>query len=489
MLKNTFYPTVFMTVALLLFALLVVPQAFAVTFTVNSTEDQPDDLTMIGTCHTAVNTCTLRAAVMQANRAVEGATIMLPSGIYKLTIPAAGADGEENGDLNLTTPAIGTPFITISGAGASTTIIDGGKLDNVFHRVLHVHPNRLAAISGVTIRNGYAAGAGTNPYGGGIFNEGLLTVSNAAVSGNYSNVLGGGILNWGTLTVINSTISQNMGYYSGGGIQNWGIYSTLTVINSTISQNNTVTDGAAGLGADGHGGGILNYDGNLFVTSSTISNNSSNYGGGIEQSGGSVKIVNSTISGNKAMTDGGGIYDFDGTTDVYNSTITQNSADYDRDPNGGSGGGVYVDAQLAQFGIYGTVNLRNTLVAGNDVANAPIPDDCKGTINSYGVNLFSDFTGCTVINDVLAYSGYFTGGLGPLQNNGGPTWTHALLPGSNAIDGGDQVKGCIGPDGLLLVKDQRGAERAAGIFQLCDIGAFEYGAILPRLYLPLILRN
>ncbi len=267
-------------------------------------------LTMIGTCHTAANTCTLRAAVMQANRVVEGATIILPSGIYKLTIPEAGPDSEENGDLNLTTPAIGTPFITIIGAGASTTIIDGGKLDSVFQRVLHVHPNRLAAISGVTIRNGYATGA--YGYGGGIYNEGLLTVSNAAISGNYSDNgggiynrgtltatnstisqnmadYGGGIDNVGTLTVTNSTISQNMGHRYGGGIDNDGVgidyVGTLTVINSTISQNNTVTDGAAGLGASGHGGGILNAYGNLFVTSSTISNNSSNYGGGIDQVG------------------------------------------------------------------------------------------------------------------------------------------------------------------------------------------------------------
>ena len=99
MLKNTFYPTVFMTVALLVFALLVVPRALAVTFTVNSTDDQPDDLTIPGTCHTAANTCTLRAAVMQANRTSEAvATIIVPAGVYTM-IPWAGADGEGNGDL------------------------------------------------------------------------------------------------------------------------------------------------------------------------------------------------------------------------------------------------------------------------------------------------------------------------------------------------------------------------------------------------------
>jgi len=89
-----------MTMALLMFAMPITTGAqaapAAVTFTVNSTLDQPDDLTVPGTCHTAENTCTLRAAIMQANRTSgAGATILLPSGTYALTIPAAGADGEE----------------------------------------------------------------------------------------------------------------------------------------------------------------------------------------------------------------------------------------------------------------------------------------------------------------------------------------------------------------------------------------------------------
>ena len=217
MLKNTFYPTVFMTVALLVFALLVVTPALAVTFTVNSTLDQPDDLTIPGTCHTAANTCTLRAAVMQANRTSgAGATIIVPAGIYTLTIPAAGSDGEENGDLNLTTPAIGSPVITIIGAGASTTIIDG-QPDSI--RVCSMCiAGRTASITGVTIRNGYA----TDPW---LRRWNLQRwyadgEQYSTISGNYSNDHGGGIYNGGTLTVTNSTISQNTAATSGGGIYN-----------------------------------------------------------------------------------------------------------------------------------------------------------------------------------------------------------------------------------------------------------------------------
>ena len=99
------------------------------------------------------------------------------------------------------------------------------------------------------------------------------------------------------------------------------------------------------------------------------------------------------------------------------------------------------------------------------MANAPIYDDCTGTLNSYGRNLFWEVTGCTVNTHVcgswVTLNALET--LGPLQNNGGPTWTHALLPGSNAIDGGDPVQGCIGPDGLPLVTDQRLVERVVGI--------------------------
>jgi hypothetical protein len=73
--------------------------------------------------------------------------------------------------------------------------------------------------------------------------------------------------------------------------------------------------------------------------------------------------------------------------------------------------------------------------------------------------------------------------LGPLQNNGGPTWTHALLAGSNAIDAGDPVQGCVDYNSILIPTDQRGAARLVGA--RCDIGAFEYR---PPLYLPLIRR-
>ena len=430
MLKKTFFPTAFMAVALLVFALLAASHALAFTFTVNSTLDEPDSNVSDGQCISAPSEkCTLRAAVMQANVVNIDTTILVPSGIYTLIIPPVGPDGPETGDLNLTTPVSGSTVITIIGAGANTTILDGNQLDRMFY----VHSGRTAIISGVTIRNGYFLPFTTG--GGGIYSAGTLTVTNSTISGNQAGFHGGGIYNFGKLTVTNSTISGNQAGFFGGGIFNQGninVISTLTVTNSTISFNQ----------ARGNGGGIHNQ-------------------------GGSLTVTNSTISQNNANTYGGGIFN-NGIANVYNTSIILNGADADNDPNGGSGGGVYNDPGA-------TFNLRNTLVAGN-TQTTYVYDDCKGTLNVYGWNLLWDVIGCFV-NDGVGGSWNFLnslGTLGPLQNNGGPTWTHALLPGSNAIDGGHPAQGCLGPNSFPLATDQRGAARVVGI--RCDIGAFEYGA-------------
>ena len=157
-----------LTAGTLLMLAMFVATLAAVTFTVNSILDQPDDLTIPGTCHTAAGTCTLRAAVMQANNSSVAVTITVPPGAYTLTIKPQGANGDSRGDLNLTTPASGNPVITIIGAGAATTIIDANQLD----RVVHVHSDRTASISGVTLRNGFVPpGAAPADEGGGFLTK------------------------------------------------------------------------------------------------------------------------------------------------------------------------------------------------------------------------------------------------------------------------------------------------------------------------------
>jgi CSLREA domain-containing protein len=471
MFKKT-YPNMFMSMIVALLALVLLPVrvvSAAPAFTVNSIVDEVDDNPGDGICHSASNHCTLRAAVMEANRTSGlGATIILPSGIYTLTIPASGAEGEEKGDLNLTTPAAGSPTITLTGAGAGLTIIDANQID----RVVHVHPSRVAVISNVTIRNGYYVPT-VDAWGGGIYNQGTLTVSSTTISGNYANAHGGGIYNRsGIVTVMDSTLSQNIAHQSGGGIYNY--YGLLTVVNSTLSQNT----------ADQNGGGIANDDGTVKVSTSAIFGNGSRVGGGIYSVGiypdTYVYVINGTISQNYANYNGGGIYmSGKGLTALYNTSVIDNDADHDRDQYGGIGGGVYSEAGSR-------VIVVNTLIAGNTLLNAPIYNDCSGMLEVYGMNLLFDETGCTFSGNGSASWGIISlTGIGPLQNNGGPTRSHALLEGSVAIDSTYDSLGCVNETGALLTTDQRGAPRPVG--PRCDIGAFEYNPAR-YIFLPFVRR-
>ena len=414
--------------SVLIACLLAISAAFGqhaaaeVVFTVDSIADQVDDDTSDGICHTAAGTCTLRAAVMSANKASgAGAKIMVPAGLYTLVRPATGADGDDSGDLNLTAPVSGTPVITIVGAGAAVTIVDANQID----RVLNVAANRIASISGITLRNGVAT-----QLGGGIYNGGSLTVTDSVISGNSAIERGGGICNAGTLTLTRTTVDSNIltsPTSAGGG----GVYTEVT---AQIDQ-------------------------------STISRNTALNGGGLYVLGGSATVTNSTIAYNNANTDGGGIYN-QHVINVYSSTIVGNQADADADQLGGVGGGIF-------NGLFGTAfNLRNTIVAANYLSGAPVYDDCDGGFGLYGSNVFGTTDGCTFggTGSYFVIASLYE--LGNLQNNGGPTQTIALLPPSSMIDGGDPVAGCTDSNGLPLATDQRGKPRVVGSH--CDVGAFEY---------------
>lgn len=238
----------------------------------------------------------------------------------------------------------------------------------------------------------------------------------AVVNGQTFGGNAGGIQNEGTLTVRD-----------GGGIQNM---LTLTVIHSTVSGN--VSD---------FGGGIQNSsNGTLTIIGSTVSGNMAEFGGGLSNLGTTATLINSTISGNTAS-DGGGGMDNSGTLELINCTVSTNTAPV--------GGGIF------NFGVQAT--LTNTIVAGNISGG-----DCNGTITSLGHNLDSD--GSCVISGVNDDITSASPALGPLQNNGGPTETHALLFGSPAVNAGDCSGGTI-------ITDQRGVHRPMGTD--CDIGAFE----------------
>jgi hypothetical protein len=162
---------------------------------------------------------------------------------------------------------------------------------------------------------------------------------------------------------------------------------------------------------------------------------------------------------------------------LYNVTISHNVADYGDDGNG-TGGGVYNSTG-------DTFNTRNTLLVVNYRA-LPVAarlNDCSGEIWSDHSRFTSVPVGCNIVGP----SSFTTdpNGIGPLADNGGPTLTVALLPGSDAIDAADPVQGCVNFNSVLLT-DQRGAPRVAGAW--CDVGAYEFGSLVLRLFLPLVIR-
>jgi hypothetical protein len=431
--------------------------AAAITFSVDSALDQVDDDVTDGICHTAAGTCTLRAAVMQANvnSSAGGSIIMLPAGTFQLTRPNLDGDPDSNGDLDLTTPAAGVP-INIVGAGTSTTIIDAQQIDRVFF----IHAARSASISDLTITNGSRIG----DYGGGIRNDGQLTLTNVVVRDSQA-ALGGGINNIGELHLVNVVLQGNTAAY-GGGLINSGTGASASLVNCSVNAN------TASVGA---GGGISSDD-SITITTSSLTRNSAVYGGGISASE-ALTVLNSTIAGNTALVSGGGLY-YGAVSDtfranLYNTTIAYNEADSDQD-NDGSGGGVSVR--------HSVFNLYNTLIAGNYRINPAFADDCDGAVQTHAFNRFGNTSQCTITQVSGSYTTLNSlDYLGTLQNNGGTMETVALLAGSNAIDGA--AAACLDAFSQAITTDQRGFPRNVAN---CDIGAYEYGAADPN---DMIFRN
>ena len=235
----------------------------------------------------------------------------------------------------------------------------------------------------------------------------------------------------------------------------------------------SLTDLTISGGSAVSGGGIDN-GGSLALSNSTIANNTGASGGGIFDTG-SLTIVNSTISGNTATSNGGGGL-FDGAVTVVNSTIADNVVP------GGSGAG----AGLSVNG--GTVILKNSIVALNtDVfSNRSTTDDIAGTplSTSSAFNLIGTGGAGGLVNGSMGnLVGVANPGLGLLSNNGGPTPTIALLPGSPAINAGSNALAVDPNTGLPLAFDQRGPGFPR-IVSTVDIGAFETsgGPSIPTVY-------
>jgi hypothetical protein len=368
------------------------------------------------------------------------------NGSLRYAITNAGDNDTINfnvtGTINLTGPLPDlTHNISIQGPGPDELTVRRGNGDAQY-RIFTLLTTTTISIAGLTIANGFFQ-SNYFGFGAGILNPGMLTVSNCTISGNSSfgdpyvgPSYGGGIYNTGTLTLHNSTVSGNFTSYGGGaGIYNIG---TLTLNNSTVSGN---------FSRDGDTPGGIENVGTLTLNTCTVSGN---LGGGIDN-GGTLTLNNSTISGNSIYAwNGGGINNNYGRATINNSTIVGNSA-FDNSGFGGLGGGI--------FNLTGTLEVRNTIIASNTAATAP---DLYGNLGSLGHNLIANTQGGSGFDatDLLNVNSV----LGPLQDNGGPTKTMALLPGSPALNAGD-------PD-QLGVADQRGVVRSGGV----NIGAYQASA-------------
>ena len=471
--------------------------------------------------------CSLREAIVAANTdspfsdcpGGSGAdTLLLDPRVLQtstltLAIGGGGEDDARTGDLDL------AGRLTIS--ATSQILLDGQSLDRLFH----VLPGAQVTLSGLTVRNGNpgatAHGGGllvdrsstltlthstvisnTALRGGGVKVLGRLNLSQATVDLNQ----GGGIhIDGGLATLQDARICDNAGAgvraenvatltlnrgevcrNQGGGVQNsastvalshvtlagntgsGGVHSAgsgtiaaVLNVNTCTIVDNTATNGGGifsqGINAratinrsdishntaTSAGGGISN-NGLMTVQDSAIHANQARSGGGIDHLGGNLTLTNSTLSGNDAADNGGGLHSRSSAI-LTNVTFNANTAD-----GPGTGGNLFVDEA--------SVSLVNNILAGS-----PADGNCfnsSGSLQSLGHNLESaDTCGFGAAGDLANVDPR----LGPLQENGGPTPTHALLPGSPAIDTGD--------DDACPAADQRGVTRPQGT--ACDRGSYE----------------
>lgn len=419
------------------------------TRTVTSLEDPGD-----GAC--TPDHCTLREAIAAAQ---PGDRIVFKKGL-------AGTIALTAGELFIETDLV------IDGGGVITIVADEGS------RVATTSAE--VTLAGLTLTGGHPTGT-VIPVssGGAVLNFGTLTLESVTLVGNTGS-LGGGIHNGfgATLNILRSTITENAATWHGwgGGIYNMG---TMRVVLSTISANTATGENPD----DGVGGGVYNQGtGSLVVSGSTFAINEAVRGGGIFNEG-SLTLGTSMLLENSAQIYGGGLVNL-GSGTVLLTTFSQNFA-----PglaNAGYGGaisnlggtlGIRSSTIVRNTGVVGGIHNTGSLTLANSIVARNGGFNCVGTFNSLGYNLFqlSPFDDCgpNAASDVHVPSAVvFTEVLEETpRDNGGPTWTHALIERGHAVDTGY----CPG-----VSADQRGFPRPYDDTRMpnaldgCDIGAFEW---------------
>lgn len=495
---------------------LVLPQG-SPALLVNNTGDEPDAAIGDGRCDTDSNQangdqCTLRAAIQEVNQTAANA--------IEFNLPA-------NSTIVLNTELPALTGMTMRGPGpALLTVKRNPAPGTPQFRIFQVSLPAAVFMSGLTITNGRAPDGTVSPNGatgGGIHNLGTLELRDVVVTGNRagdgrnddgpnpsggSGGAGGGITSQGSLTLIDCVITENRagdgGFANqGGGAGGVAIAGQGGVIINTIISNNSAGNGGTGkdqIGGRGGDGGGLSAGNVLTVVNSSITGNRSGRGGdgaafagGIGGNGGGftnsarATLINTTISGNQTGEggmgtregglggSGGGIHNTAPQLIIANSTINANKTNgfY-----GGDGGGIYSP-------VFGIGILKNTIVANNVVAKGGARDgqgpDLFGNFDSQDYNLIEDITGASMTGVTTHNVTGVDPRLGPLGNNGGRTLTHGLLPGSPALNAGnnsniEQDLTDIDGDGNStepIPFDQRSTGFPRVLDATVDIGAFE----------------
>jgi len=326
------------------------------SFTVNDATDAPLATTGGLACvSTDGGSCTLRAAVQAIDDMGGPGTITIPGGDFKLTIAATaggGPDDPSTGDLDVT----GGTFLTITGAGASSSIIDATHLDRAFA----VHAGASLAISGVTVQNGsqpYTAPSNNSVgpgYGGAFYNDGSLSV-NASVLRNNSAGNGGGVVFADTAasatSITNSTVTGNTTESAGGVVS--ADSGSVTFTNDTVTHNSS--SGEGGVLYDNPG---ANTVGPVTVSGSTLSNDVADSDGGAIYltSAGALSVSASILDNDATDNSAGGAIEDDSSLPLTVSASTfsgDNSGDSD-------GGAIYTDGtDLSAGGVTGSTFIND----------------------------------------------------------------------------------------------------------------------------------
>jgi hypothetical protein len=401
--------------------LIILPtMAQAATFTVTVLADESNG-------NVAADDLSLREAMAQvALSGVDGAIDFDPalfsSGAKTITLNAG------LGRL----PATAAAAIEIEGPGANLLSLSGGGATGIFR----VDSGGDLTFSGMTLQN---AGGGS--------------------SGHL-------IIATGDLTVTESVLKNSSSDSSGGAIYGAGTTNRVVVRSTTISETQT----------DNAGAGIYMGNGTLVLDSVMIFGcEAGSVGGAVAINAGTLLAANTTFSTNQCKEAGGGLYVGGGSTTLVNCTIVENMGGQDGNVGGRAGG-------VANAG--GTVVINNTLVAGNTglPAGSMLADsspDATGAFTANASNLIGvggSATGFGAQDIVLDTDlPLFSAGnvYKEVGNNGGPTRSHQLVPGSPAINAGDNAL-AVDPDTTdPLTTDQRGTGFPRIFGETVDIGAID----------------